>query len=82
MMRFAIVLVLAAVVPGCSKTSSATTPTSPGSGGDLSSAECKGLGGDTVADESCPMKLMCVTTDAQQAKHSTCVMKPDAATPP
>lgn len=82
MMQFAIVLVFTAVVPGCHKTknSSATTPSS-GSGGDLTSAECKELGGETVADESCPMKLMCVATDAQHAKHSTCVMKPDAAAP-
>ncbi len=78
MTRFAILLVLAAA--GCNKTNSATTPT-PASGGDLTSAQCKGLGGETIADESCPMKLVCVTTDEQHAKHSTCVMKADAATP-
>lgn len=81
-MRLALVLLL---VASCHKatTAPATTPSSPTAGGDgsLSAAQCKGLGGQTTPDESCPMKLMCTTTDAQSVKHSTCVVKPDAAAP-
>jgi hypothetical protein len=75
---------LLAAIAAChsQKTDSAPPPPPPsaGSDGTLTAAQCKDLGGETVAEASCPMKLMCVTTD-KQAKHSSCVMKPDA-TPP
>ena len=81
-MRLALVLLL---VASCHKTTTApaTTPTAPPSGGDgsLSAAQCKGLGGETTPDESCPMKLMCNTTNADGSKHAVCVAKPDAAAP-
>jgi hypothetical protein len=86
MMRSALVLLVSFSAAACHKSANntSTTPSAgagAGSGGTLSEAECKGLGGQAVPDESCPMKLRCVTTDSQKAEHSTCVMKPDASAP-
>jgi hypothetical protein len=81
-MRLALVVLL---VAACHKstTAPATTPSPPPTheGSSLTAAECKGLGGETTPDESCPMKLMCNTTNADGSKHAVCVAKPDAAAP-